>query len=362
MVGLGFGLDLGVKKDFAVQSFTISAADVRFLSTLAANAGLDVKTVLERLNLRHDLLSNPKADTLSLANYADILQAIALAAGDETCAASSRHLMTGTTQYLLAGLQCPVPLLEVLKALAQGYNFAHGGPFNEVRLAQKSLSYVINDDGFPYADNQTDQDRYTLIESILVSLHLLFCKLTGEALDKDLLRIHTRRPPGAATPSFLRYWAAPIRYDAGQFAIQYTARVADLVVDHIDSSSALTIFDVARQPRQVDALDALSEGHWGARVRAAIDGGASDQSEIARLLGVSVATLRRRLEGEGTSFRVVKADALNERARQLIRSRSNLEDVAEILGFSDLRSFSRAYKSWNGITPKGDRKRALERA
>lgn len=343
-----------------MQSFKINAADVGFLSTLAANAGLDINAVLERLNLHPDVFAPSCADTLSLADYANILQAIALAADDETCAASSRHLMTGTTQYLLAGLQCPVPLLDVLKALAQGYNFAHGGPFNDVRLAHKSLSYAINDRDFPYADNQSDEDRYTLIESILISLHLLFCKLTGETLDHAVLRVHTRRPPGKTMPSFLRYWAAPIRYGAPHFAVQYTASVADLVVTHIDSSSALTIFDVARQPRHTEPVDGLSGGHWAERVRAALGGGTSDQAEIARLLGVSVATLRRRLEAEGTRFRTLKAEALNERAKQLVGGRSNLEDVAEILGFSDLRSFSRAYKAWNGSTPKSDRKRALQ--
>lgn len=331
--------------------------EVSFLSTLAANAGLDISAVLERLNLRTDLFLESRDDTLSLADYANILQAIAVAAGDETCAASSRHLMTGTTQYLLAGLKCPVPLLDVLKAIAQGYNFAHGGPFNEVRLTRKSLSYVINDTGFPYADNQSDEDRHTLIESILVSLNLLFSKLTGEALDHDLVRVHTRRPPRETTPSFLRYWSTPIRYGASQFVLQYSARVADLVVDHVDSSSALTIFDVARH---VEPVDALAQGRWSARVATALSGGESDQGDISRALGVSVATLRRRLEAEGTSFRALKAQALNERAQQLVCGRSSLEDVAEILGFSDLRSFSRAYKSWNGITPKGDRKRTLE--
>lgn len=340
-----------------MRHFKINAADVGFLSALAANAGLDIGVVLERLDLRPDLFMRPSSDTLSLADYANILQAIALAAGDETCAASSRHLMTGTTQYLLASLQCPVPLLDVLKAIAQGYNFAHGGPFNAVRLTHKSLRYAINDDGFPYARNQSEDDRYTLVESIVVSLHLLFCKLTGQELDQSLLRIETKRPHSDALPSFLRYWAAPIRYGAGQFSIQYNASVAGLMVEHVDSTSALTIFDVARQPRPVEREADAQDGHWSQRVRAALSGGAHDQAEIAKGLGVSVATLRRRLEAEGTSFRALKAQALNERAQQLIGGRSSLEDVAELLGFSDLRSFSRAYKAWNGITPKGDRDR-----
>ncbi|MEM6683996.1 MAG: helix-turn-helix domain-containing protein, partial [Pseudomonadota bacterium] len=83
------------------------------------------------------------------------------------------------------------------------------------------------------------------------------------------------------------------------------------------------------------------------------------QRHIAKALGVSVATLRRRLEAENTSFRRLRAKALNARAQHLLSTRASLSDVAEILGFADLRSFSRAYKAWNGVTPKTQRQLSI---
>jgi AraC-like DNA-binding protein len=64
------------------------------------------------------------------------------------------------------------------------------------------------------------------------------------------------------------------------------------------------------------------------------------------------ATLRRRLESEGASFRDLRRDTLNEAAKRLLRRRSSVAEVAEELGFSDFRSFNRAFKAWNGVTPK----------
>jgi AraC-like DNA-binding protein len=87
------------------------------------------------------------------------------------------------------------------------------------------------------------------------------------------------------------------------------------------------------------------------RVSDAIASGVDDQAEAARRLGVSVATLRRRLAETGTRFRDLRAIGLNERAKQMLNRHRHPDDVAETLGFSDSRSFSRAFKAWNGVTP-----------
>ena len=69
-------------------------------------------------------------------------------------------------------------------------------------------------------------------------------------------------------------------------------------------------------------------------------------------MGLSVATLRRRLSGEGFTFRALREEVLNETARRLLSGGKSVSDVAEALGFSDARAFNRAFKDWNGVTPK----------
>ena len=55
-----------------------------------------------------------------------------------------------------------------------------------------------------------------------------------------------------------------------------------------------------------------------------LDGGIFDQREAARRLGVSVATLRRRLQDEGTGFRRLRAGAMCNYAKaHLARSRKS---------------------------------------
>ncbi|WP_415869213.1 helix-turn-helix domain-containing protein [Burkholderia ubonensis] len=59
-------------------------------------------------------------------------------------------------------------------------------------------------------------------------------------------------------------------------------------------------------------------------------------------MNTSARKLKRRLQDEGTTFRALLGD-----------ERPTLTEVAERLGFSDLSSFSQAFKRWYGVAPGG---------
>ncbi|WP_126283810.1 AraC family transcriptional regulator [Burkholderia stagnalis] len=74
--------------------------------------------------------------------------------------------------------------------------------------------------------------------------------------------------------------------------------------------------------------------------------------DMARLMNTSARTLKRRLQDEGTTFRTLLAESRGAMAETLLGdARLTLTDVAERLGFSDLSSFSQAFKRWYGVAP-----------
>ncbi len=74
--------------------------------------------------------------------------------------------------------------------------------------------------------------------------------------------------------------------------------------------------------------------------------------DMARLMNTSPRTLKRRLQEEGTTFRTLLAQARGAMAETLLGdARLSLAEVAERLGFSDLSSFSQAFKRWYGVPP-----------
>ena len=63
-------------------------------------------------------------------------------------------------------------------------------------------------------------------------------------------------------------------------------------------------------------------------------------------------TSRRYLDAEGTSFREIVDEVRIQRAKQLLGDRrTSMAEIAHLLGYSDVRAFSRAFKRCVGSTP-----------
>jgi AraC-like DNA-binding protein len=77
-----------------------------------------------------------------------------------------------------------------------------------------------------------------------------------------------------------------------------------------------------------------------------------DLPQAARALGLSDRTLKRRLQDEGTSYRMLLAEVRGRQANELLADETlSLTQIAERMGFSDLSRFSQAYKRWFGVAP-----------
>lgn len=75
--------------------------------------------------------------------------------------------------------------------------------------------------------------------------------------------------------------------------------------------------------------------------------------ELAKELGVSSQTLHRRLKESATSYQKIKDNLRREKATsKLVNDRLSVEAVSEIVGFSEPRSFTRAFKHWTGLSPR----------
>lgn len=78
-----------------------------------------------------------------------------------------------------------------------------------------------------------------------------------------------------------------------------------------------------------------------------------DMLSVARALGISPRSLRRRLLEEGVTFREVVASALASLGRRLLIDEGmSIRDAAHQLSFSETSAFTRAFKRWTGSPPK----------
>mgnify|MGYP001823516322 FL=1 len=83
--------------------------------------------------------------------------------------------------------------------------------------------------------------------------------------------------------------------------------------------------------------------------------------KMARYLGISAATLYRRLKAEGLTYGKIHDDVHFEIAKDyLADSALSVTQIAHIIGFSESASFTRAFARWSsGLTPSEYRKSGM---
>ncbi|RMD88128.1 MAG: AraC family transcriptional regulator [Alphaproteobacteria bacterium] len=332
--------------------YPVPVANLGPLAALADEAGVPLPMILDELGLPGDLFDTSPTGALSLADYFRIFDRLARAVGDETCHLSSRPLMPGSTHFVFSHIAGARTLGEAMRRVARAYNVLHGGSYNRVEERKDGLVYIVDDRAFPYAARDDDAYIVFTLECVLVFLHCALMMIASDALRGALRKVHTRRrdrTPGGAHLAFL---GVPVRRRSPHYALVYDAAAAALPVD-LDEADLPAPHAIYR--RIVEMIEAEEAGGRAlsvqARVRDALERGLDDQEMIARRLGMSVATLRRRLAEEGTGFRALRGQVFDARAKAMLAEGQHAGDIAETLGYADVRSFIRAFKSKNGLTP-----------
>ena len=83
-----------------------------------------------------------------------------------------------------------------------------------------------------------------------------------------------------------------------------------------------------------------------------VNGDLNKQS-IAEAISLSTRTLQRRLEEQGSSVKEIIDDTRHQMALEYLAQKSHsIKEISFHLGFSDSSNFSRAFKRWEGKTPK----------
>jgi AraC-like DNA-binding protein len=143
----------------------------------------------------------------------------------------------------------------------------------------------------------------------------------------------------------------PIEFESEH--TEFVVQIADLdrrLTGSNDQLAKLNEHIVVKYLAHVEKADIVN------RVKAAIiDGlsnGAVTETSVAGELHTTPRNLHRKLQKEGTSFKLLLTDVRKELALQYIQDRSKtLTEISFLLGFSEVSSFSRAFKGWTGRPP-----------
>jgi len=163
-------------------------------------------------------------------------------------------------------------------------------------------------------------------------------------------------------PEYMRAFRGAVQFDQAFTGVVFDRELMDMPSPDKDEDLHVALRGVAE--RRILRLTQCAP--YAARVRELLvrkgPSCRADMDTVARSLGLSVRSLRRRLADEEVSYNDVVTDALTIVAKQLLREKQrSIQETAYDMGFSDTSAFHRAFKRWTGMTPQVFRKLELGR-
>ena len=194
-----------------------------------------------------------------------------------------------------------------------------------------------------------------IIEAMLVGLAFMIEQLL-ESLPEGL-EIHRRGPAPAWLAALRDDVGVPVRFDQSEDALVFPLSALEARPRLADPQVAA----IAREQCEMEFRQWRTEedGVMAERIRAALQDHAAPLPSLegmADRLAVSARTLKRHLQQAGLSYRQLQDEERYRQAcRLLAKAEKSISEVAYHLGYNDVANFSKAFKRWSGLTPKGYR-------
>jgi AraC-like DNA-binding protein len=173
------------------------------------------------------------------------------------------------------------------------------------------------------------------------------------ALDgKGLREVRLQHRPPSYAARYQELFSCQVRFEQEHNALVFARELLDRPQLHADETVRTVLHEaVERFLRERNYASPLHE-----RVRSLLqtpnDLATIDAAKVARRLGVSRRSLRRRLAAEGTSLPALLDEARCWLACRALRlPGASVKEVSELLHFSEPSAFHRAFKRWTGYTP-----------
>jgi AraC-like DNA-binding protein len=175
-------------------------------------------------------------------------------------------------------------------------------------------------------------------------------------------RVDVAHRPVGERAEWERAFGCPVRFDARRNVLRFPAAA-------LERAPVAANRAVAAQIKRYNAalLERVTSDRVGDRAgdmvrMLLLDGLRADRALVARRLGMSERTLKRRLRHEGTTFKALRDGVRVETAQALLMNRDlKVEAVARSVGFNGTAAFSKAFVRWSGCSPARYRDRLARR-
>ncbi|MBB5122811.1 AraC family transcriptional regulator [Streptomyces eurocidicus] len=326
---------------------TITVHYVRAALGGARRLGIDTVPLLQGARIPPLLVGDDRA-RVTPEQFARLVTALRRATGDEFLGLGPAPSRAGTFAMMCYACVACRDLGGALERGTRFYGLFPGGPDLVLERAEGEVVFAVRSDLRGFAEGRF------LTECLIVIWHRLASWLIGRRIPLRWAEFAYPAPPYAS--EYDQLFGCPVRFGARRTGTGFDPRwlAAPLVQDETALEELLR-----RAPAEL-----LSRREYGTTVAEQVRRSLvlamrerraarlPEVAQLASLLAVSPATLRRRLREEGTSYRRLTDQVRQEAAvSSLLEGREPIAELAARLGFSEDTAFHRAFRRWTGTTP-----------
>ncbi|MDH5426388.1 MAG: AraC family transcriptional regulator [Gammaproteobacteria bacterium] len=215
-----------------------------------------------------------------------------------------------------------------------------------------SIKVTCNNDEctFTIYPFSTDEETSTFIDFHMAN----FTKLNRLEIDKNFrpIRLELQHATPNDIDTYNKWFNCPVLFNQKNNALIFSADIinaplnnSDPVLNSVLKPYSDSILKLTKENHTVADQVSIAITHLLPLKKHTID-------NVSRLVGIPTRSLQNELQKEEKSFQHILDNTRMEYALNMLKaSNVKLSSVAEELGFSDVSSFSRAFKRWTGKSP-----------
>jgi AraC-like DNA-binding protein len=323
--------------------------------------GLDQNVLLMQAGISPELLASPHA-RVSSRHYGKLWHLIAQTLDDEFFGMDSHRMKAGSFTLLCHAVIHSNTLERALLRAMRFLRLVLDDLAGELSL-EGDLAHIVLKDvpGFPTpgGDRPVTSQRAFAYGTYMILLHGLACWIVGRRIPLSNADFC------CAEPAFIDEWrilfSQNLNFNQGYCRISFP--VSYLNMANIQNERSMKEF--LRNAPANFLVKYKNSASLSAKIRRRLrqwhPAAWPDFETLAHQLHSSSATLRRRLDDEGQSYRSIMDELRRDLAISLLSdTQLSISDIAAELGFAESSAFHRAFKKWTGTRP-GEYRCSFER-
>lgn len=334
---------------------TIPADFVVKAVSLAASGGVDLSYPLRMAGIGADTLGDPTA-RLTAEQVTLFTQAAWQLTGDELFGLAAAPVPRGTFRVVCLTLIHSKDLATALTRMAETMRVLSVLP--PVTITQTDAStrltlQVARTEQLP--PEATEVAERLLTDFLMILLHRFAAWLIGGRVKLLSVELPYELPGPGVGKIYDSIFGTHVEFGSARAALEFDSAVMRAPLVQTEESLAEYLRESPNMLFSARDYGSTASSQVRRALETGVKGGVPATDEIAAMLNISPAHLRRILRQEGTSINQLREEVLRDAAIAGLNRGERVDDISTRLGFSEPSAFRRAFKRWTGQPPSAYR-------